>query len=473
MEAGLGQLLAFHLRLGGPGEDVVVTAHVLHEFHRFAAAGVAVAGLAVPLLLRQARQHLLHVQPAIRIQALGFGQAAGIEDVGDADVVGGQGEPGAIRFVDAVGQLVADLVEVLGAAGDALLGIQAIGHAHGLGGIVGQHHQAAHPGLGGGVRRPQRFLVAHGGEQAPVQLMRLRHLAKVLLVLGQAFLQVLGEGVGAHVAEHVDVAVVAFLELLQGAVAADLVEVGVDRVEQAVVLAGLQRPGLALVVAEVEGHSHVGEIDLVHGQFVGIHQGQVDLAFVDHAQEVADLHLIGLVEGELRHLGLQRPELLGLAAALEYQDALADHVLGGAGADGAVAVDDLGHHVQIAAGEFQILAIDRGREAGGGDHRAVRRGQAIEEVVEVVGGADFQAHLERFGEALDQFVFEAGLAVTVLEIGRRTVARHHAQDAGLLHLLQRGRLGRRRHVRFPAAHEQGEKGQGKPGESLEGFIQMG
>ncbi len=150
--------------------------------------------------MRQARQHLLHVQPAIRVQALGFGQTAGVEDVGDADVVGGQGEPGAIRFLDAVRQVVADLVEVLGAAGDALLGVQAIGYPHGLGGVVGQHHQPAYPGLGGGVRRPQRFLVAHGGEQAPVQLVLLRHLAEVLLVLGQAFLQVLGEGIGTDVA---------------------------------------------------------------------------------------------------------------------------------------------------------------------------------------------------------------------------------------------------------------------------------
>ncbi len=118
--------------------------------------------------------------------------------------------------------------------------------------------------------------------------------------------------------------------------------------------------------------------------------------------------------------------MLGLAAALEHQDALADHVLGRAGANGAVAIDDLGHHVQIAAGELEILAIDRGRESGRGDHRPVRRGQAIEEVVKVVGGADFQTHLEGFGEALDQFVFETGLAVAVLEVGRRTVARHHA-----------------------------------------------
>ncbi len=101
-------------------------------------------------------------------------------------------------------------------------------------------------------------------------------------------------------------AVVALLELLQGAVAADLVQVGVDRIEQAVVLAGLQGPGLALVVAQVEGHPHVGEIHLVHGQLVGIHQGQVDLALVDHAQQVADLHLIGFVEGQPRHLGLER-----------------------------------------------------------------------------------------------------------------------------------------------------------------------
>ncbi|MCY1419559.1 hypothetical protein D9M71_351490 [compost metagenome] len=166
-------MAAFHLRLGHPGEDVVVAADVLHEVHRLAAAGVAVAGLAVPLLLRQARQHLLHVQPLVRVQALGLGQLARVAQVGDADVVGSQGEPGAVGVLEVVGETVLDHGEVLAAAVDALFGVQTVGYAHGLGCALGQHHQAAHAGLGGGGGLPEGFLVADGRQQAPVHLVLL------------------------------------------------------------------------------------------------------------------------------------------------------------------------------------------------------------------------------------------------------------------------------------------------------------
>jgi hypothetical protein len=41
---------------------------------------------------------------------------------------------------------------------------------------------------------------------------------EVLFVLGQALLQVLGEGGGAHIAKDVDMAVVTVFQALQGAV---------------------------------------------------------------------------------------------------------------------------------------------------------------------------------------------------------------------------------------------------------------
>ncbi len=56
MQTALGQAGALQLWLGHPVENVVVAPHVLHEVHGLAATGIAVAGLAVPLLLRQAIQ---------------------------------------------------------------------------------------------------------------------------------------------------------------------------------------------------------------------------------------------------------------------------------------------------------------------------------------------------------------------------------------------------------------------------------
>ncbi|MDT4868273.1 hypothetical protein FQZ97_1032270 [compost metagenome] len=162
-----------------------------------------------------------------------------------ADVVGGQGEPGAIRFRDALRQLFLYMDDVFGAAIDALLGVEAVGHAHGLGCTQGQHHQAAYPGLRGGARLPERFLIAHGSQQAPIQALGLRSLTEMLFIARQALLQVLGKGVGADVAEYVDVAVVAFFQALQAAILLGALEEGVDLVEQAGVFAGCNRPAQA------------------------------------------------------------------------------------------------------------------------------------------------------------------------------------------------------------------------------------
>ncbi|MNQ71761.1 hypothetical protein D3C85_864430 [compost metagenome] len=395
--------------------------------HRLAAAGVAVAGLAVPLLLRQARQHLLHVQPLVRVQALGFGQLARVAQVRDADVVGSQGEPGAVRLLEVLGEAFLDHGEVLAAAVDALLGVQAVGNAHGLGGALGEHHQAAHAGLGRGGGLPEGFLVADGGQQAPVHLVLLRGLVEVLFVARQALLQMLGEGVGADIAEYIDVAVVTLLQALQGAVLARLVEEGVDLVVQAVVLARRHGPGQAGGVAQVEGDAYVGEVDLVHRQLVGVHQGQVDLPFVDHAQQVDHLHFVGFFVLQAGQGGLHGRQLLGVTAALEHHDAPADQVVGTGGTAFAVAVDDLGGDIQVGTGEAHFVPAGfAGDKAGGGQHRAIGLAQAEVEVIELVGGLDLELHAQVVGETLDQFVLEAGFAVAILEVGGRAVAGDHA-----------------------------------------------
>ncbi len=155
MQVAFDHLITFQLWLSYPGEDVVVAPDVRHEVHRLAATGIAVAGLAVPLLLRQARQHLLHVQPLVRVQAVLLRQLARVVQMPGAHVVSGQGKPGTVRLGDIIVKLILDLGQVLGAAHDALLGVQAVGHAHGLGGVLGQHHQPAHAGLGGDRRLPE------------------------------------------------------------------------------------------------------------------------------------------------------------------------------------------------------------------------------------------------------------------------------------------------------------------------------
>ena len=259
----------------------------------------------------------------------------------------------------------------------------------------------------------------------------------MFLVAWQALLQVLGEGVGADVAEHVDMAVVAFGQALEAAVLLGAGEELVDLLQQAVVLAGGHSPAQVLRIAEVEGDPYIGEVHLVHRQLVGIDQGQVDLPFVDHAQQVDHLDFRGFLVLQLRRFGLERGQLFGVAAALEHQDAFAEQVLGAGGALLTVAVDDLRGDLQVGLGEAcELLPSIAGHQAGGRQHRPLGLAEAGEQLVEVVGGFDLQFDIQILGEALEQLVLEAGFAIAVLEIGGGAVAGDHAQHAVRLDALE-------------------------------------
>ncbi|MNG02879.1 hypothetical protein D3C84_859280 [compost metagenome] len=117
--------------------------------------------------------------------------------------------------------------------------------------------------------------------------------------------------------------VITVFEALQGAVLLHLVQVAVDLVEQAVVLARGNRPTLAAGIAQVERHAHVGEVHLVHRHFVGIHQRQVDLPLIHHAQQVDNLDGVGLFVFDAWILLFQLGQLFSVGAALEHHDLLA------------------------------------------------------------------------------------------------------------------------------------------------------
>ncbi|MCY1422525.1 hypothetical protein D9M71_382100 [compost metagenome] len=263
----------------------------------------------------------------------------------------------------------------------------------------------------------------------------------MLLVTRQALLQVAGEGVGADIAEHLGVSVVALLELLQGLVGLGLVEKGVDRLQQAGVRAGRHGPGQVLVTVEIEGDAYVGEGKLVHRQLVGANQGQVDLPLVEHAQQVDHLDLVGLGVLQFGQALLQFGQALGMDAALDHGDALADQLLGLGRSRLAVAMHHLQGDIQIAVAEAcQRAAAGGFDQAGGGQVRAVGGIQAGVQRVEAVGGFEFQLDAEALGEAFGEVVLEAGLAVAVLVVGGRAVAGNHAQHAFLPDPLEGGGL---------------------------------
>ena len=112
--------------------------------------------------------------------------------------------------------------EVLGAALNALLGIQPVIDSDVAGGVAGQHHQAAHTGGRYGVGAPVGFLVTHGGEEAPVNVIFLGVFPEQRLVFGQSVIYVVHERARAHIVQLVQVAVKAFRNLGQCAFFAEL-----------------------------------------------------------------------------------------------------------------------------------------------------------------------------------------------------------------------------------------------------------
>ena len=121
------------------------------------------------------------------------------------------------------------------------------------------------------------------------------------------------------------------------------------------------------------------------------------------------------------------------------------------------AIDHLSGDVQVGLGEArQVFATFAGYQAGGCQCWAARAVEAGEDFFDAVGGFDLQFDAEMAGEALDQLILEAGFAVAILEIGGRTVAGDHAQDAFLLNSLEcAGRFS-------AAAEHQEESGRQQP-----------
>ena len=148
-------LRCFRLRLSHPGENFVIAANVLHIMHRLATPRVAVAGLAVPLFLRQQRQVILHIDPAVGVAAVVTGQNARIIQMPDANVIRRQGKPGAVRLGNVGRQLIPHPHQIPRAPGNALRRIDPVGHADELGRRQGQHHQATYAGRRARIHIPQ------------------------------------------------------------------------------------------------------------------------------------------------------------------------------------------------------------------------------------------------------------------------------------------------------------------------------
>ena len=133
---------------------------------------------------------------------------ARVFQVADADVVRSQREPGAIRFENALGNLVTQPDEISRAAENARARIQAIDDVQRSRCFFRQHHQAAHAGVRSRSRIPMRLLITDRREQAPIDADFRRRLAKPMSILRQARFDVLHEHARLDVIESIGAAVV-------------------------------------------------------------------------------------------------------------------------------------------------------------------------------------------------------------------------------------------------------------------------
>ncbi len=111
------------------------------------------------------------IRPGIRVLALRLSQYARVLEMPEADVVGGEREPGAIGFRHMLRDHAQHLGQIGRASRNVLHGIAAIGDAHRPRGLGRQHHDARGAIVAGGLIAPVRFLVTDGRQQPPVQAL--------------------------------------------------------------------------------------------------------------------------------------------------------------------------------------------------------------------------------------------------------------------------------------------------------------
>ena len=200
-------------------------------------------------------------------------------------------------------QLILHQREIARSADDALAGIEPVLHLEAVGGLLGEHHEAAHARGRGGTRVPVGFLVADRGDEAPVDPAHLLAFLEVGLHLRQAGRDVLEQRAGVDGAEFRRMAVVAVHEALQGAVAAQPLEERHGGGEDLLLFTCGDEPGVFHGLADVERDLQLREVSPGERVAVRFHERVVELA-VGHLVE----ELRGAVSGRRydRHRGHRR-----------------------------------------------------------------------------------------------------------------------------------------------------------------------
>ena len=241
-------------------QHVVVTAHAVDERHRHPASRIAEFRMLVIFRKRQQRQHFLHIAPPVGIELLLLRENAGVLEVAEADVEGGERQPRPVGLVDARRQLGLEIAQVARGGDDALRGIEQVAQPEMPGGVLGDLHDAAHAGGAGRGRVPLRFLVGDGGEEPPLDAALFLRVVEERPVLRKHGAHSLLQHFGVDALDLLRIRHVAIGEAGERPVAPELQDEPVEVAAQ-VGEAGRHRPGDVPLRARRKGDIEI-EVDV-------------------------------------------------------------------------------------------------------------------------------------------------------------------------------------------------------------------
>ena len=259
----------------------------------------------------QQGQTLFHVCPRIRVAAVLLGDHPGVLKMAEADVIGGQGKPGAVRLGDPLRDFVYQGAQVPGAAVYAQHRVQPVADAHLPRRLLCQHHQPAHAGRRARRLIPVGFLVADGGQQAPVETELVRGAHEIRFQFRQHLVIAVDEAARLHVIEAVRKRVGLLEQAGKPAIVPDVVVEVPDCLDQGVITPGpADGPAQGFGGGQVEGRPEFRQGGARPDHFVGRRHRVEDLAVLDHLQQFKAVLVFVQHQVEMRITEAQALEIL-------------------------------------------------------------------------------------------------------------------------------------------------------------------
>ncbi len=137
------------------------------------------------------------------------------------------------------------------------------------------------------------FLIAHSGEQAPVETVFLRGCFEVFLVAGQDLAAMTQESMSADIVKLPDVTIKPLRQFGHEYAGLGAVEKVESPVAQRIICAARHNPGNGLNFTQSKCDIEVRKVRTHEAKFVRVHQRKIQLAVRHHLQQVRRIQLAG------------------------------------------------------------------------------------------------------------------------------------------------------------------------------------